>query len=334
MKMPTVGSLFWRFRLTKRILNNSINKMNVLHEGDNDKVMTITQIAVFVKVAESLSFTRAAEELHMTQPAVSHAIAAVESELETRLLLRDRKRGVALTDIGERLLPQFRAMLQRMDQIRQQVAADKGIEVGSVSIGAFPSASAYFLPTVIREMRENYPNLHFELSEGTADEIRRGMHEREYDVGLVLLPAPGLDTVQLAESRMVLLLPDGHRLHSREKVAIRDLANEDLILCRGGHEVAVLNAFEQEGLEPNIRFTTHNVSTMVGMTTQGLGIGIVSEMALSMHPHSLQVRETIPAIVRSIGAAVPSLEEASPAVRLFLETAGRLFVEREGFIVK
>jgi len=290
--------------------------------------MTITQIAIFVKVAESLSFTRAAEELHMTQPAVSHAIAAMESELETRLLLRDRKRGVKLTGIGENLLPQFRAIIQRMDQIQQQVAADKGIEVGCVSIGAFPSASAYFLPTLIREIRENYPNLNFELSEGTADEIREGVHERKYDLGLVLLPAPGLDTLQLAESRMLLLLPQGHRLHAHKKVAIRELANEDLILCRGGHEVAVLHAFEQEGIEPRIKFTTHNVSTMVGMTTQGLGIGIVSEMALSMHPHALEVRETEPTIVRSIGVALPSFEEASPAVRLFIDTAKRHFIEQ------
>ncbi|OWA37294.1 LysR family transcriptional regulator [Saccharibacillus sp. O16] len=290
--------------------------------------MTITQILVFVKVAESLNFTRAAEELHMTQPAVSHAIAAIESELETRLLVRDRKRGVTLTSLGAELLPQFRAIIQRMDKIRQQVAADKGIEVGSVSIGAFPSASAYFLPTIIREMRWNYPNLHFELSEGTADEIREGVHERKYDIGLTLLPAPGLDTVQLAESRMLLLLPQGHRLHAHPQVAIRELEGEDLILCRGGHEVAVLQAFEREGIEPRITFTTHNVSTMVGMTTQGLGIGIVSEMALSMHPHALQVRQTNPSIVRSIGMVLPSLEEASPAVQLFVETARRYFVEK------
>ncbi|NGZ74432.1 LysR family transcriptional regulator [Saccharibacillus alkalitolerans] len=292
--------------------------------------MTITQIEILVRVAETLSFTRTAEELHMTQPAVSHAVAAIESELETKLLLRDRKRGVALTEIGENVLPQFRAVLQRMDQVRQQVAAEKGIEVGSVSIGAFPSASAYFLPGLIREIRENYPNLHFDLHEGTADDIREGVHERKYDVGLVLLPAPGLDTVQLAESRMLLLLPPAHPLHAEPKVAIADLAGEDLILCRGGHEVAVINAFERERIDARITFTTHNVSTMVGMVAQGLGIGVVSEMALSMHPHSLEVKEIVPPIVRGIGIAAASMEEVSPAVRLFLDTAVRRFAGEDG----
>lgn len=300
--------------------------MNVLYKGDNDKVMTITQIAVFVRVAETLSFTRAAEELHMTQPAVSHAIAAIETELETRLLLRDRKRGVALTGIGEQVLLQFRAILQRVDRIHQHVAAEKGIEVGRVSVGAFPSASAYFLPALIREIRDNYPNLHFDLNEGTADEIREGVHERKYDLGLVLLPAPGLETIKLAESRMLLLLPPGHPLHEREHIFVKDLGSEDLILCRGGHEVAVLNVFEREAIEARITFTTHNMSTMVGMVAQGLGIGIGSEMALSMHPHKLKVREVTPPIIRDIGIAVPSLEEASPAVQLFIEKAVKRFV--------
>ncbi|GGO03685.1 LysR family transcriptional regulator [Saccharibacillus kuerlensis] len=291
--------------------------------------MTITQIAVFVRVAETLNFTRAAEELHMTQPAVSHVIAAIESELETRLLRRDRKRGVALTQVGEKVLPQFRAILQRIDKIHQEVAADNGIEVGRVSVGAFPSASAYFLPSLIREIRENYPNLHFDLHEGTADEIREGVHERKYDVGLVLLPAPGLDTVKLAESRMLLLLPDGHPLRVKQTITIRELDGEDLILCRGGHEVTVLNEFEHEGVDARITFTTHNVSTMVAMVEQGLGVGIVSEMALSVHPHLLEIREIVPPIIREIGAAVSSMEEASPAVRLFLETASNRFVEEK-----
>lgn len=288
--------------------------------------MTITQIAVFVRVAETLNFTRAAEELHMTQPAVSHAVAAIESELETRLLLRDRKRGVALTGIGEQVLVQFRAILQRMDRIHQQVAAEKGVEVGRVSVGAFPSASAYFLPALIREIRENYPNLHFDLYEGTADEVREGVHERKYDIGLVLLPAPGLETVKLADSRMLLLLPPDHPLRERKSISIQDLGSEDLILCRGGHEVAVLDAFEREAIEARITFTTHNMSTMLGMVAQGLGIGVGSEMALSMHPHTLEVREVTPPIVREIGLAVPSLEEASPAVQLFIRKAVKRFV--------
>ncbi len=288
--------------------------------------MTITQIAVFVRVAEMLNFTRAAEELHMTQPAVSHAVAAIESELETRLLLRDRKRGVALTGIGEQVLVQFRAILQRMDRIHQQVAAEKGVEVGRVSVGAFPSASAYFLPALIREIRENYPNLHFDLYEGTADEVREGVHERKYDIGLVLLPAPGLETVKLADSRMLLLLPPDHPLRERKSISIQDLGSEDLILCRGGHEVAVLDAFEREAIEARITFTTHNMSMMLGMVAQGLGIGVGSEMALSMHPHTLEVREVTPPIVCEIGLAVPSLEEASPAVQLFIRKAVKRFV--------
>ncbi|MFD1886488.1 LysR family transcriptional regulator [Paenibacillus wenxiniae] len=288
--------------------------------------MTITQILIFVRVAETLNFTQAAQELHMTQPAVSHAIASIENELDVKLLLRDRKKGVLLTDIGQRVVREFRSILQSMNRVEQQVAAEKGLDIGTITVGAFPSASAYFLPPVIQQIQQQYPNLVFDLHEGSTNDVKEWVHSRRIDAGIILLPDPLVETLPLYSDQMVLLLPNQHPLQQQEQITIRHLHGQDMILCKGGHEVAILDAFEREKSELHIRFTTHNVSTLVQMVRQGLGIGIVSDLALSMFPHELTVTPVYPIIHRQIGIAAPSIEQASLATKLFIRTAQELFV--------
>ncbi|WP_046215775.1 LysR family transcriptional regulator [Paenibacillus wulumuqiensis] len=295
--------------------------------------MTITQIMVFVRVAETLNFTQAAQEMHMTQPAVSHAIASIENELDAQLLLRDRKKGVLLTELGQRVLLEFRSILQSMQKVQQQVAAEKGLDIGTVTIGAFPSASAYFLPPIIHQIRQNYPNLVFDLQEGSTNEVREWVHSRQIEAGIILLPDPLVDTIPLYSDQMIVLLPEQHPLQSQERISIRHLDGQDVILCKGGHEVAIMEAFQREKSHLQIKFTTHNVSTLVNMVRQGLGIGIVSELALSMFPHELTVKEVSPQITRQIGIAVPSLGNASLAVQLFVRTAKELFTEEAAEMV-
>ncbi len=300
--------------------------MNLFHEGDNYIVMTITQIMIFVRVAETLNFTQAAQELHMTQPAVSHAIASIENELDVKLLLRDRKKGVLLTDIGQRVVREFRSILQSMDRVEQHVAAEKGLDIGTITVGAFPSASAYFLPPIIQRIQQQYPNLVFDLHEGSTNEVKEWVHNRRIDAGIVLLPDPLAETIPLHTDQMVLLLPEQHPLQQQESITIRHLHGQDMILCKGGHEVAIMDAFEREQSQLRIRFTTHNVGTLVHMVRQGLGIGIVSDLALSMFPHELTVKSVYPLIYRQIGIAALSLEQASLATRLFIRTAEELFL--------
>jgi len=290
--------------------------------------MTITQIMIYVRVAETLSFTQTAQNLHMTQPAVSHAIASIEGELDVKLLLRDRKRGVMLTEIGQKVLVHFRGILQHMERAQQHIAAEKGLEVGTLTIGAFPSASAYFLPPIIRHIRQHYPNLVFDLHEGSTNEVKEWVHTKKIEAGIILLPDDEVDLIPLYRDHMIVLLPDGHPLGEGASIDIHQLHNQDMVLCKGGHEVAIMDAFERENCQLHIKFTTHNVGTLVSMVREGLGIGIVSSLAMSMYPHHMTVKPITPRITREIGIAVPSLHSASRAVRLFLRTAEELFGQK------
>src|SRR2546430_17677584 len=120
--------------------------------------MTLAQLQAFVVVMERGSFTTASEVLGITQSAVSHAIASLQTELCATLLQRDRA-GLSLTDVGQRVILQAREMLARAEAIRQEAAAARGLEAGKLRLGSFPSISARFLPGALRMFRQRYPKV-------------------------------------------------------------------------------------------------------------------------------------------------------------------------------
>ncbi len=124
--------------------------------------MTFTQLEIFSKVVEMGNFTKAAEALNMTQSAVSHAIAGLETELGVVLLIRDRKLGIIVSNFGGRVLEPIRGILNRVAYIEQEAAAEKGIESGTIRVGSFPSAAARLLPKIIGTFEKLHPNIHIE----------------------------------------------------------------------------------------------------------------------------------------------------------------------------
>ena len=125
----------------------------------------IAKARALMSAVEMGSLKAAAEALGCTQSAVSHMIASLEKELGFRLLRRARS-GVKLTDEGERLLPFVRALLSADEQLRQSAASIRGLDQGTVRIGAFTSVAVHWLPPVLKEFQRDYPNVEFKLLNG------------------------------------------------------------------------------------------------------------------------------------------------------------------------
>ncbi|PFU21955.1 LysR family transcriptional regulator [Bacillus cereus] len=289
--------------------------------------MTITHFQIFVKVVELGSFTKAARVLNMTQPAVSHAISNMESELGVTLIIRDKRKGLILTDVGNRILVHFREILNGVEKVAQEVAMEKGYEIGTIRIGSFPSASAYFLPKMINIFREKYPNLELVLYEGTLKEVEEWLLSRVIDMGIVILPNKEMEVVPLIKEKMVVVLRDDHPLCKKDAITINDLENESIILGKGGYEPPIIDMFKQAGVTLRIEYAVSNVSTSLNMIQEGLGLGISAKLALMNLPPNLKTKELSPLVWREIALAVPSIKESSPAVQLFIEEFQRLFVE-------
>jgi len=282
-------------------------------------MITITQFQVLVKTIDTGSFTKASQALNMTQPAVSHAISNLEADLGVKLLLRDRKRGLILTDIGERILVHIRAILNHIEKVEQEVAAEKGFEVGTIKIGSFPSASTQFLPKIIKVFKQKYPSLQLNVHEGTLDEIKGWLKSKVIDIGFIVLPSKGMDTVPIAKDEMVVLVPKTHALSKKNSISINDLDNEPLILCRGGFESPIIDMFNKAKVKLRAEFTVSHINTLLKMIQEDLGLAIAPKFSLTSVPKGIAIKKLEPEFCREIALAIPDLKEASIAVKLFIK---------------
>ena len=281
--------------------------------------ITLVQIQAFVTVIDAGSFTTASERLGMTQSAVSHAVAALEKELQVSLLERDR-RGIFLTEIGKHVLVQARIILNSTEQIRQETAAAIGFETGKVRLGSFPSVSARFLPGLLRQFQQRYPGIEVVLFEGTDDEVQEWIYAHTVDIGVVTLPVERLETISIAQDRFVAVVADSHPLAKQQPIHIRQLAPEPFIMSKSGCEPVINRMFQQSKVTPKIQYEVIDLRTIFAMVQQGIGVTIVPEMALPADLAGLQVLTLQPELRRQLALAVPSLDK-TPAVREFLNLA-------------
>lgn len=266
--------------------------------------------------------------MNMTQPAVSRAVSALESELGVTLLTRKRRQGVMLTDIGERIVRVFREILDNYEKIDQEIAREKGLETGIVRIGAFPVASSYFIPKIISHIAKIYPNIKFTILEGTIAEVKEWIDSRRIDVGLIIESDNELTTFPLLRENMYAVLKNDHPLSAKSTIQVADLLDQPMFICKAGYEPPVLEWFEQSGGYPTVKFVLYNNITALNMVQEGLGIAIMSELSLVNIPENVVMRRLDPPGYRDIHIAVSSFEDSSIAVKLFIETALQLFPQR------
>ncbi|UMR25781.1 LysR family transcriptional regulator [Bacillus amyloliquefaciens] len=293
--------------------------------------MTITQLRVFVQIAETGSFTKAGQALNMTQPAVSHAISALESELGIKLIIRERRNGVRLTDTGGKILVHIREVLKGIEKAEQLAAAERGLEQGTIHIGTFPAASAYFIPKLISVFKKRYPKLELVLHEGTADEVKEWLQSRMIDAGILLFPTEDMDSFLLKKDKMAAVMHKDHPLAARSTVTIKDLDGEPMVVCEGGYTSPFAGLFKQAGAEHCAAFTVFNVSTSINMVREGLGMAILSDMSMAGNPlpEEVVIKEFTPDVFREVQLAVPSMKDASLAAKLFIDVAEELFIRKK-----
>jgi DNA-binding transcriptional LysR family regulator len=282
--------------------------------------MTEAQLRVLVTVADTGGFSAAAARLSMSQPGASRAVAALEAELGAPLLVRSNGR-VAPTATGERVLLHAREILARAEAIRQEAAAGGGDCAGRVRFGSFASVSAQLLPGILATLRVRHPGVEVALFEGHDDEVLGWVRDRAVDVGVVSGEAPDLDVRPLAADHLVAVLPADHALAAQPHATLEQLAAEPFVLSRGGCERLILDTFALAGHAPRVAFEVHEVSTIVAMVAEGLGVSLVPELSAVAVPPRVALRPLSPPVERRLGLAVPSLAEAPPGVRALVDVA-------------
>lgn len=285
--------------------------------------MTLTQLRALVLVVEAGSFSRAAGMLGVSQSAVSHAIAGLETELGATLLRREHGRIVP-TAAGKLVLPHAEEMLAREGQVRRDAAMAAGHGAATLRVGGFASARTRLLPEMLVAYRRRYPEVEVEVSveEGADAEVLERIRIGAVDLGFVILPTVGLKTVPVGRDDLLAVLPAGHRLARTAVVPIVRLADDPFILSTGGCGSMIEAAFRAAGVAPRVSMALREVGTILAMVRAGLGVTIVPALALPAEAEGLAARPLDPPVYRHLALAARSWAASAPAARAFLELAG------------
>ncbi|MGX9136396.1 LysR family transcriptional regulator [Rummeliibacillus sp. JY-2-4R] len=281
--------------------------------------MSLAKFEIFSAVVEFGSLTKAGEALGLTQSAVSHAIASLESEWGLSLLNRGRS-GINLTSNGEHVLKYIREILKWNEEMHQEIANIKGLTIGKVRIGTFSSVSAQWLPGILKNFNEVYPSIEITLLEGDYDDIENWISNGIVDFGFVSLPTlHHFEVIPLKKDRMLCLLYTEHPLVQQNKIRLKMIEKEPLIMPKKGSDNDLRRLLEENNITPNIKFELADDQAIFSMVQHGMGIAILPEMALYRVPNDICVLNLEHESYRTIGLAAASFKTLPPATKRFIE---------------
>ena len=286
--------------------------------------MDLYQLRGFYEIARERSFTRAAEKLFLTQPAISLQIKALEAELGEVLLDRNR-RQIRLTAAGEVLFEHVREILAHVETARNDIAALREELRGRLVIGTSDTNCTYILPSVLSQYRQMYPGVELDIRNRMSPEVANLVAADEVDVGLATLPVKHRDLVEefLFERSEALVCRPDHVLAKRKNISLEEVAEHPLLaLERGSTSRQLLDAaFAERGLRPQIAMELGGIEVMKRFVEIGLGVALVPQVAVEVEVergtlHVLVVRGLA---ARQVGLVEHRGRRRSPAATAFVE---------------
>lgn len=291
--------------------------------------LELRQLRYFVSVAEELHFGRAAARLHMTQPPLSQAIAALEAVLGAPLFVRDR-RSVALAPAGAALLPEARRMLSEAVALSELARRAAAGEAGRLTLAFVTSADYSVLPAFLRRHGERYPAVHLTLREATSDVQVEELLRGRIDAGLLIPPLPDkafseLDYLKVLDEPLILCAPSGLGLPNLASTPIRlqDVPHLPLIIfpreiAPALHD-AILSCFGAAGITPVIGQQAIQMQTIVSLVSAGMGLALVPQSVSNLMRPGVEYRALAdPTPLVETGIAWRR-DNASPVLKGFLD---------------
>lgn len=285
--------------------------------------MELKQLRYFIEVAEREHVSEAAAYLHVAQSAVSRQISNLEKELDVTLFEREGRR-IKLLPIGKLFLGHAKEVIHVLEQAQKQVKEFKQPEKGTIKIGFPTSLATNLLPQLIHSFNQHYPEIEFQLRQGSYYFLIEAVKQRELDIaflGPVVENDPAIRSDILFEETMDVLLPYTHPLVEREEIALTELKEEPFILFPEGYilEKLVKDACEQEGFTPHVSTKGEDLDAIKGMVSAGIGLTLLPKTAL--HSHENEYVRQIPVrsnyLKRNVGIITPYTRELGPSEKVF-----------------
>ncbi|MFO7604335.1 MAG: selenium metabolism-associated LysR family transcriptional regulator [Gammaproteobacteria bacterium] len=248
--------------------------------------MADRRLQVFHTVARLLSFTKAAEELHMTQPAVTFQVRQLEEQFNTRLFDRTHNR-ISLTDAGRRVYECAEKIFELYAEMDNSVRELTGDVSGVLILGASTTIAEYMLPVLLGDFKQTHPDVTIRLKVANTDGIVSMVENNEIDLGVVEAPVNNKNLVveECRTDQLVLIVPPGHELASETSVQIQRLTDYPFI-CReegsGTREVMIesLNAAGVRNTDLNLAMELGSLEAIKGAVEAGMGVSVLSKATI------------------------------------------------------
>lgn len=283
----------------------------------------ILDLRAFQHVVELESFHRAAEALHMSQPALTRRIQKLEASIGAQLLERTT-RHVAPTATGQELMPLVRRMLEEFDGSLFALKDASSQQRGLITMACLPTAAFYFLPKVVRQFNEEFPHTRFRILDLTANDGLRAVARGEVEFGINLMgnSDPDLDFEPLIDDPFVLAMRKDHPLARRDELIWPDLEGHRLITVdrSSGNRTLLDASLARANLKLNWFYEVTHLNTSLGLVEAGLGISVLPRLATPQEEHPFLITRPIvdPIVTRTIGIVQRRNGRLSPAAERFL----------------
>ncbi len=247
--------------------------------------MNIRDLQYIIAVAESRHFGRAAERCFVSQPTLSGQIKKLEDELGVAIFERTN-RSVEITPVGESILAHARQVMEQVDAIQQTALASRDPLSGPLRIGAIPTISPYLMPLILSPIKKQHPQMKLVLSEEITDMLIARLLNHEIDAALLATPVDeqGIASLPLFDEPFWIAYPRKHRFYDKERITLRDLNNENLLLLSEGHCLAqqamdVCHIRDrQQGEMADLRAAS--LETLIQLVRAGSGVTLVPALAM------------------------------------------------------
>lgn len=283
--------------------------------------MDTGQLTAFITVAQCQSFSKAAEQLYLTQSAVSKRVAALEQQLDIALFERFGQR-IQLTEAGKTLLTDAREILDKVEQMRRHSDQSKQDISGKLRIATSHHIGLYRLPHILQRFVQQYPqvqlDMHFTDSEIAYEEVNQGT----FDLAIATLPQQTNDNIQttpLWKDELVVLFANNHAMNDYQNISAEMLAEHPAILPDEDTFTRRIidRMFADNGINYQLAFTTNYLETIKVMVAAGLGWSVLPKI---MQNGALAYRH-LPATQphRVLGIMLHKNKVMTPALRAFLD---------------
>jgi DNA-binding transcriptional LysR family regulator len=285
----------------------------------------LSDLQAFNAVAELGNFRRAADTVHISQPAFSRRIEKLEAALGVRLLDRSTRK-VELTAVGRDFARKVSLLLHELDSTLLGIGEVAASRMGEVTVACVPSAAYYFMPRVITRYHAKFPQIRIRVHDAGANEVLSAVESGEADFGLNFIGSDKADMEfsTLWEEPFVALCRRDHPLARKRQLRWADLKEHDFMTVSraSGNRLLMDLALADVAERPRAIYETHHVVTLIGMVEAGLGVAAVPQLAApgKEHPTIATIGLVEPIVTRTIGLIRRRGRSLSPAARQLYDT--------------